>query len=63
MHEGVEQQALGIDWDVALLALDRLSRIVAMRVNPRPPYMGRLKSSAISWCFRFFVPLVLAVGW
>jgi hypothetical protein len=38
---------------VALLALDLLSRIVAMRVNPRPPYMGRLKSSANSWCFLF----------
>src|SRR5260370_21735390 len=48
--------------DVALLALDLLSRIVAMRVNPRPPYMGRLKSSANFMVLPFFVPFVLAIG-
>jgi hypothetical protein len=47
---------------VALLALDLLSRIVAMRVNPRPPYMGRLKSSANFMVLPFFVPFVLAIG-
>ena len=47
---------------MALLALDLLSRIVAMRVNPRPPYMGRLKSSANFMVLPFFVPFVLAIG-
>jgi hypothetical protein len=42
MYKGVEQQALGIDQDVALLALDLLFRIVAMRVNPRPPFSALL---------------------
>src|SRR5258705_13314915 len=30
-----------------------LARIVPVRINARPPYMGRLKSSANSWCFLF----------
>jgi hypothetical protein len=47
---------------VTFLALDLLSRIVAMRVNPRPPYMGRLKSSANFMVLPFFVPFVLAIG-
>jgi len=45
---------------VPLLALDLLARIVPVRINARPPYMGRLKSSA-----NFMVlplPFVLAIG-
>jgi hypothetical protein len=80
MNDGMNQQALRIDENVPLLALDLsatsslslLSRVVARRINRSPPYMGRLKSSASSWCFlfschffraTFFVPLVLAIGW
>ena len=63
MNDGVEQEAYCVDKNVPLLAFDLLARIVAVRINARPPYMGRLKSTANSWCFLFFVPLVLAMGW
>src|SRR5674476_1177233 len=61
MNNGVEQEAYCIDKNVPLLALDLsatsslslLARIVPVRINARPPYMGRLKSSANSWCFLF----------
>jgi hypothetical protein len=61
MNDGVEQEAYCIDKNVPLLALDLsatsslslLARIVPVRINARPPYMGRLKSSANSWCFLF----------
>src|SRR5215204_5863902 len=33
MHEGVHQQALGVDQDMALLPLDLLARVVARRVD------------------------------
>ncbi len=36
--ETVEQQTLGVDQDVALLALDQLARIEAVRVDARPPF-------------------------
>jgi hypothetical protein len=42
MHEGVQQQALGVYEDMALLALDLLARIVAGRVDPRPPFSAPL---------------------
>jgi hypothetical protein len=48
MNDGMEQQAYRIDKNVPLLALDLLARIVPVRINARPPYMGRLKSSANS---------------
>jgi hypothetical protein len=38
---------------VPLLALDFLARIVPVRINARPPYMGRLKSSGNSLQRRF----------
>ena len=60
MNDGMNQQALRIDENVPLLALDLLSRVVARRINRSPPYMGRLKSSA-----NFMVlplPFVLAIG-
>jgi len=47
MHDGVHQQALRVDENVPLLALDLLARIISMRIVS-PPYMGRLKSSANS---------------
>ena len=59
MNDGMNQQALRIDENVPLLALDLLS-VVARRINRSPPYMGRLKSSA-----NFMVlplPFVLATG-
>jgi hypothetical protein len=62
MNDGVEQEAYCIDKNVPLLALDLLARIVPMRINARPPYMGRLKSSAIFMVLPFFVPFVLAIG-
>jgi hypothetical protein len=47
---------------VPLLALDLLTRIEPVRINARPPYMGRLKSSANFMVLPFFVPFVLAIG-
>jgi hypothetical protein len=38
---------------MALLALDLFARIIAMRIDAGPPYMGRLKSSANSCQRRF----------
>ena len=58
----MEQQAYCIDKNVPLLALDLLARIVPVRINARPPYMGRLKSSANFMVLPFFVPFVLAIG-
>ena len=42
MHDGVQQQTLGIYKDMALLALDLLAAIVAMRVNREPPFSALL---------------------
>ena len=42
MHDGVHQQALRIDQDVALLALDLLARIVAMWIDRGPPFSALL---------------------
>jgi hypothetical protein len=53
MNDSVEQETYCVDKNVPLLALDLLARIVAVRINARPPYMGRLKSSADS-CLRRF---------
>jgi hypothetical protein len=41
MHDG-DQQALRIDKDVALPALDLLACIVARRINRRPPFSALL---------------------
>ena len=40
VNDRVEQQTQRIYENVALLALDLLSRIVAMRIDARPPCMG-----------------------
>ena len=63
MNDGVEQETYCVDKNVPLLALDLLSRIVAMRVNPHPPYMGRLKSSANSWFASFFRAIRIGDWW
>jgi hypothetical protein len=38
MNDGVEQQAYCVDKNVPLLALDLLARIVAVRIDARPPF-------------------------
>ena len=48
MNDRVQQQAQRIYENMALLALDLFARIIAMRIDAGPPYMGRLKSSANS---------------
>jgi hypothetical protein len=45
VNDRVEQQTQRIYENVALLALDFLARIVAMRINPGPPCMGPFLSS------------------
>ena len=42
MDEGVEQQALGVDQDMTLLAPDLLAAIIARRVNAAPPFSALL---------------------
>jgi hypothetical protein len=42
MHRSAQQQAERIYENVALLALDLLSRIVAMRIDARPPFSALL---------------------
>jgi hypothetical protein len=53
MNDRVQQQTQRIYEDMALLALDLFARIIAMRIDAGPPYMGRLKSSANSCQRRF----------
>src|SRR5271165_2924330 len=42
MHDRMHQQALRVDEDVALLALDFLARVVAGRIDARPPFSALL---------------------
>jgi hypothetical protein len=42
MNDGMNQQALRIDENVPLLALDLLSRVVARRINRSPPFSAPL---------------------
>ena len=42
VHDGVDQQALRIDENVPLLALDLLPRVVARRIDRRPPFSAPL---------------------
>jgi len=60
MNNRVQQQTQRIYENMALLALDLFARIIAMRIDAGPPYMGRLKSSANFMALPFFVPFVLA---
>ena len=42
MHDGLHQQALGVDEDVPLLALGLLARIIARRIDRAPPFSAPL---------------------
>ena len=42
MNDGMDQQALRIDENVPLLAIDLLSRVVARRINRSPPFSALL---------------------
>jgi len=42
MNDGVEQQAQRVYENMALLALDLLARIIAMRIDPEPPFSALL---------------------
>jgi hypothetical protein len=42
MHDGVQQQALGVYQDVALLTLDLLAGVVARRIDAAPPFSALL---------------------
>ena len=53
MNDGMNQQALRIDENMPLLALDLLARIVAMRVDTRPPF---------SALFTLWLSMIAAVG-
>src|SRR5262245_51464044 len=53
MHDGVHQEALRVDENVPLLALDLLARIVAVRVDARPPF---------SALFMLWLSMIAAVG-
>jgi len=51
--DAVQEQALGIDEDVPLLALDQLARIEAGRIDARPPF---------SALFTLWLSMMQAVG-
>ena len=53
MNDGMDQQALRIDENMPLLALDLLSRVVARRINRSPPF---------SALFTLWLSMTAAVG-
>ena len=53
MHDGVDQQALRIDKNVPLLALDLLSRVVTRPIDRCPPF---------SALFTLWLSITAAVG-
>jgi len=53
MNDGMEQQTQRIYENVALLALDLLARIIAMRIDPGPPF---------SALFTLWLSMMAAVG-
>jgi len=53
MNDGVEQETYCVDKNVPLLALDLLARIVAVRINERPPF---------SALFTLWLSMMAAVG-
>ena len=53
MNDGVQQQAERVYQNMALLALDLLARIIAMRVDARPPF---------SALFTLWLSMIAAVG-
>ena len=38
MNDNVQQEAQRVDQDVPLATLDLLARVVARRIEPRPPF-------------------------
>jgi hypothetical protein len=60
MNDRVQQQTQRVYQNVALLALDLLARIIAMRIDAGPPCMGPFLSSGfgaahLSFLIGFFV--------
>ena len=53
MHDGVDQQALRVDENVPLLALDLLARVVTRPIDRRPPF---------SALFTLWLSITAAVG-
>ena len=53
MNDGVEQQAQRVYENMALLALDLLARIIAMRIDAGPPF---------SALFTLWLSMIAAVG-
>ena len=53
VHDGVDQQALRVDENVPLLALDLLSRVVTRRIDRGPPF---------SALFTLWLSITAAVG-
>ena len=53
MNDGVEQQTKRVYKDMALLALDLLARVIAMRIDVRPPF---------SALFTLWLSMMAAVG-
>ncbi len=51
--QAVQQQALGVDQNVALFALDQLARIEPVRIDARPPF---------SALFTLWLSMMQAVG-
>lgn len=53
MDHRVQDQAQGVDQEMALLSLDLLARIEAVRINPAPPF---------SALFTLWLSMIAAVG-
>ena len=53
VHDGVDQQALRVDKNMPLLALDLLSRVVTRQIDRRPPF---------SALFTLWLSITAAVG-
>jgi hypothetical protein len=53
MHDGMEQQSLGVDENVSLFAVDQLARVEPRRIDARPPF---------SALFTLWLSMMQAVG-
>ncbi len=53
VYDGVHQEALRIDENVPLLALDLLARVIAMRIDATPPF---------SALFTLWLSMIAAIG-